>query len=104
MSTRHFFVLAACVQFLLPLDTPAADGSSGPLQLSVSSNGVKTVSWPRLLIPALQTNQLSTGPSLDAGALTPVPREWIGVTANGYAMTTTNSLPNQFFGLTLGQL
>ncbi len=100
MSTR-LYVLATCVQLLLPLNTPAEDGFSGPLRLSVSSNGVKTVSWPRLLVPALETNLLSSG--LNPGALTPVPQDRIGVAPNGYVVSTTNALSAQFFGLTLSQ-
>src|SRR5437867_4564773 len=101
MGTR-LFVLAACVHLALPLHSPAADGSSGPLTLSVSSNGARTVTWPRLLIPALQTNRLSLGTNV--GSLTAVAPDLITVATNGYVFSTTNTLPNQFFGLTLAQM
>src|SRR5262245_24008117 len=100
MKTR-LFVLAALLGLPLPWRSMAADGFSGPLQLSVS-NTVKTVSWPRQLLPALETNQLRTANSLNT--LVPVSRAFISVTTNGYHWTSTNSLPSQYFALTVAEM
>ena len=101
MKTRTF-VLAVCVGFLAQLQTFAATATSGPLQLTVSTNGVKTVSWPRLLIPALETNKLSAGTTVSS--FTEVNSSLLNITTNGYALTFTNALANQFFKLSQGQM
>ena len=80
----------------------AADGASGPLDIAVGTNGVKTVSWPRMLLPALETNRLATGSQV--GALTEVPRDAIAIYTNGYVFGVSNQLPAQYFSLTLGQM
>jgi len=101
MKTR-IFVLAVCMGLLAQLQTFAATAISGPLQLNVSTNGVKTVSWPRPLIPALETNKLSAGTTV--GSFIEVNSSLINITTNGYALTFTNALANQFFKLSQGQM
>src|SRR6185503_3273076 len=80
----------------------AADAASGPLNVFVGSNGVKTLAWPRQLLPALETNRLATG--AQAGNLGEVPRDAISLFTNGYVYTVSNHLPVQFYSLTLGQM
>lgn len=100
MSTR-LFVLVACLGLVAPRALPAAQGSSGPLNISVTTNGVKTVSWPRPLIPALEINQLSTGITPEAPAL--VAQDLVSFTTNGYSYSVSNALARQFFNLKLAQ-
>jgi len=94
-------VLAGCVVLLLPFRASSADGSSGALHISVS-NSVKTISWPRPVIPALETNRLQVGgvPTV----LFDVSRAAIATTTNGYSWRVTNSLVNQFYALTVAQM
>src|SRR4030095_4703009 len=80
----------------------AADAASGPLNIAVGTNGVKVVSWPRPLIPALETNRLATGTQV--GALSEVPPGTIALYTNGYVYGVSNNLPAQYFSLTLGQM
>src|SRR5688572_12012995 len=94
-------VLAVCIGFFTVSNLPAADAISGPLTLTVS-NGVKTVAWPRPLIPALETNRLTQGASLEA--MTEVSPGLIGIGLGGYAWSTSNALGSQFFGLTQSQM
>jgi len=101
MKTR-IFVVTVCLGFLAQPQTFAATALSGPLQLHVSSNGVKTVSWPRPLIPALETNKLSLGSALSS--FTDLNPLLISTTTNGYSLTLNNSLASQFFKLTQGQM
>src|SRR5215203_5747526 len=85
---------------LLP-NVSAADGVSGPLTLNVS-NGVKTVTWPRQLIPALDINQLATG--FEVNSLAPVATGSVAISPAGYRWSGSNTAPGQFFSLTLEQL
>ncbi len=70
--------------------------------MQISSNGLKNVSWPRPLLPALELNQLSTGPSVDS--LVPIPGDIIARSPSGYSWSTSNALPSQFYSLKLQQL
>ena len=79
MNTR-LFVLAACVGLSLCDQVRGADAYSGPLRLNVNTNGVKTISWPRPLIPALETNRLTTGTRVTG--MVPVPSNLIAITTN----------------------
>ncbi len=101
MKTR-MFVLALCLGLLSQTTLSAADAISGPLQLHVADDGQKTLSWPRLLVPALETNKLSTGVSLDF--LFEVNSAVFSISPEGYALTFSNNLPNQFFSLEIGQM
>src|SRR5688572_11619031 len=100
MNTR-LLVLAVCVGFGSLARLPAADAVSGPLTLTVS-NGVKTVAWPRPLIPALETNRLTQGETPQT--MVEVPATVIGTGLGGYTWTTSNALGSQFFGLTQSQM
>lgn len=101
MKTRTF-VLAVCLGVLSQASSFAADAVSGLLNLSVSNNGVKTVHWPRVLVPALETNRLSAGTSV--GSLLPVNPDIITTTTNGYSLTISNQLNSQFFMLHRAQM
>jgi uncharacterized protein (DUF1800 family) len=68
----------------------------------VASNGVKTVSWPRQLVPALETNRLNFGVRVDN--MIPISRDSLAVGTNGYSFSLSNGLSTSFFSLTLGQL
>ena len=100
MNTR-LFVAVACVG-LLPFQLSAADAVSGPLHLNVNTNGLKTVTWPRLLVPALDVNQLRAG--LQVTNLVPVAPNSITVGTNGYSFSTASSPGTLFFSLTQGQM
>lgn len=100
MHTR-VFALAVFAAFVLSQQSQAAVGVSGPLQLSVS-NGVKTLSWPRQLIPALETNKLSSGVTVTN--LGEISRDLISVTPAGYAWSQSNAAPQGYFSLKLGQM
>jgi hypothetical protein len=100
MNTR-LIVLAVCVGNFLAPNLPAADAVSGPLSLNIT-NGVKSLSWPRPLIPALEVNTLSQGPSPDS--MFEIFRDLINVEAGGYTWSTTNEWVSQFFGLTQSQM
>ncbi len=101
MKTR-MFVSAFCLVLATRLASFAADANSGILSLSVSNNGQKVVSWPRLLIPALETNRLSLG--LTPMSWLPVNPDTIVTTTNGYTLAVSNQLNNQFFLLSRGQM
>jgi uncharacterized protein (DUF1800 family) len=98
MNTR---LLALAAAFLLPSTLSAADAVSGPLTLSVS-NGTKRVAWPRVLIPALETNKLSVGASVTA--FTEIPASLINPGVAGYSYSVSNALGQQFFALTQAQM
>lgn len=100
MNTR-LFVAVACVG-LLPFQLSAAEAVSGPLRLNVNTNGLKTVTWPRLPVPALDVNQLRAG--LQVTNLVPVAPTAITVGTNGYSFSTASSPDRLFFSLTQGQL
>jgi uncharacterized protein (DUF1800 family) len=103
MNTR-LFAVAACglfLPFLLP-QSPAADADAGPLHLNINSNGIKTVTWPRLLAPALEVNQLRGGVYLSN--LIPIASTSIATTTNGYSFSLGGSANNLFFSLTQGQM
>lgn len=104
MYARHLFpaVLVALGIVSGTLRSSAATGVSGPLTLEVSSNGLKQVSWPRLLIPALETNQLSVGPTVTG--LAPLPVDSVAVSPAGYVWAVSNALPAQFYALRLEQM
>ncbi len=80
----------------------AATGTSGLLTLDVSTNGVKTLSWPRPLLPALEVNQLSGGPGVSS--LTPVSPDSIARSPAGYSWSVSNALRAQFYSLKLQPL
>ena len=92
-------VAVACVG-LLPFQLSAADAVSGPLHLNVNTNGVKTVTWPRSLVPALEINQLRAGQYLTN--LIPVTPTTSAT--NGYSFSTASSSNTLFFSLTQGQM
>lgn len=101
MKTRTL-VLAVCLGLLSFWSARAATGISGPLQMDVTSNGVKTVSWPRPLVPALETNALSVGTSVENFiAINPA---LIATTTNGYSLSFSNALPSQYFKLFQAQM
>lgn len=96
------FVLAICLGFLSHLPLQAASGVSGPLQLTLHSNDLKSVTWPRALIPALETNALSVGTTVDGfSAVNPAA---IVTTTNGYSLEFTNSQPSLYFKLVQAQM
>ncbi len=98
---KRLFVAVACLG-LLPVRLPAADAYSGPLRLTIATNGLKTVSWPRPLVPALEINQLRAG--VQVTNLVPVAPSAINTTTNGYSFSTGVSPDSLFFMLTQGQL
>jgi uncharacterized protein (DUF1800 family) len=98
MNTR-LLVLAAALLVSLPLS--AAEAVSGLLTLTVS-NGVKSLAWPRTLIPALETNKLSVGTTVTA--LTEIPAPLINVGIAGYSYSASNALSQQFFALHQAQV
>jgi uncharacterized protein (DUF1800 family) len=105
METRLLVTAAAAAAFLSfqsPLTAATHTHAAVPLTLNTSTNGNKTVTWPRLLLPALETNRLATGTNV--AALVPVLQDALGVATNGYTFSTSNNLPHQFFSLTLGQM
>ncbi|MBK8000157.1 MAG: DUF1800 family protein [Verrucomicrobia bacterium] len=101
MKTR-IFVLAVCLGFLSQLPLRAASGISGPLQLTLHSNDLKSVTWPRALIPALETNALSVGTTVDN--FSDVNPAGIVITTNGYSLQFTNSQPSLYFKLLQAQM
>jgi uncharacterized protein (DUF1800 family) len=100
MNMRFFAVVA--FGFSIPLQLPAADADAGPLHLTINSNGLKTVTWPRPLVPALEVNQLRAGIYLSN--LVPVAPTAISTTTNGYSFSIGSSPPALFFSLTQGQM
>jgi uncharacterized protein (DUF1800 family) len=104
MNARLLF-LVAIASASLPCVSSNAQvasgvGVSGPLTLNVSSNGVKDVSWP--LIPALDYQQLSTGPLITG--LVPVPSNSLARGPGGFSWSVSNALPSQFYSLRLQQI
>jgi uncharacterized protein (DUF1800 family) len=97
----RLFVAVACVG-LVPLQLSAAEAVSGPLRLDVGTNGLKTVTWPRLLVPTLDVNQLRAG--LTVTNMVPIAPNAIATTTNGYTFSTGTSPDALFFSLTQGQL
>src|SRR6266436_3468003 len=72
-----------------------------PLTLGVS-NGVKTVTWPRALLPALDTNRLMVSTNLPT--FSDIPATNVAAAPSGYTYLTTNGLPQQFYNLQLIQM
>jgi uncharacterized protein (DUF1800 family) len=101
MQTRLSAVAALLLGVLIQSNGLAADPPPVQLNLTVNTNGVKTVSWPRPLLPALETNLLSSGATVTG--LLPVPPASVAVSPGGYVHTTSNQLPAQFFNLQLVQ-
>ena len=99
MNSR-LFGLALCLGFASS-QLQAQSGTSGPLTLSVT-NGVKTLTWPRPLIPALETNQLAF--SLNLNNWNVVTPELLNISTSGYAWSLTNGLSLGFFSLKQAQL
>jgi uncharacterized protein (DUF1800 family) len=100
MNTRIIAVLTC--GFFLPLQLPAADADAGPLHLNINSNGLKTVTWPRPLVPALEVNQLRAGIYLTN--LVPITSAAITTATNGYSFSVSSSPDTLFFSLTQGQM
>jgi len=94
-------VAVACVG-LLPFQITAAEAVSGPLRLNIDTNGFKTVTWPRPLVPTLEVNQLRAG--LQVTNLIPIAPNAITTTTNGYTFSTGTSQDALFFSLTQGQM
>jgi len=101
MNVRPLLLAAFVGSAVLSSSLHAATGVSGILSLNVGTNGFKTVSWPRPLIPALDVNQLWFGSSVTS--LGPVPGDSLNATPQGYTLTLQNSLDSQFFSLVLEQ-
>ena len=100
MQTR-LFLLALSLALVVAHPSPAQQVTSGPLTLSVTNN-TKTLVWPRLSIPALETNLLSVGTSVTN--LEPVLRDSVAVYTNGYWWGVSNNLPMLFWSLKQGQM
>jgi len=79
----------------------AADLPPHPLVLTLS-NGVKTVTWPRALLPALDTNRLMVSTNLPA--FSDIPATNVASAPSGYTYRTSNGLPQQFYNLQLIQM
>lgn len=97
-------LLACCLLacWLSGLRLSAADANAGPLHLTINTNGFKTVTWPRPLVPALDVNQLRGGSVLTN--LNPINPAAITTTTNGYSFSTGISPDTLFFSLTQGQM
>lgn len=95
MPILVFFVLASLGGRLI---SAAAEPPPTVLNLTVS-NRVKTVTWPRPMIPALESNRLLSAPSVTNFA--EVASTNIGLAPWGYTYVTTNDFPAQFFNLQL---
>jgi uncharacterized protein (DUF1800 family) len=80
----------------------AADPPPTSLTVTVGSNGTKTVTWPRPLIPALETNRFFTATNITHFVEEPPGN--IAAGPAGYAFTTSNAHPHQFFWLELAQM
>jgi hypothetical protein len=91
-------ITALWAAFASQLYVPAADFAPTTLSLSIS-NGVKTITWPRPLVPALESNRLETGEFVTN--LQEVPSGNVLLSPAGYAYVTSNGLPSQFFSLQL---
>ena len=63
---------------------------------------MKTVSWPRALLPALEINQLRAG--VQVTNLVPIAPAAITAGTNGYSFSIGSSLDTLFFSLTQGQM
>ena len=98
MPTR-LILLALTLAFLLPQPSSAQQVTSGPLTLSVTNN-IKTLVWPRSLLPALETNLLSVGTSPTNLA----PANGVAIYTNGYWWGVSNTLPMLFWSLKQGQM
>jgi len=93
-------VLTVCLGILAPTFLFGADP---PTQLDLTvSNTVKTITWPRALLPALDQNRLMAATNITNFAQ--VPGSNITALASGYTWRTTNSFPGQFYNLELIQL
>ena len=101
MNARPLLLAAFVGSAVLSPCLHAATGVSGILSLDVATNGIKTLSWPRPLLPALDINQLSFGSSVTG--LLPVPGDAVTATALGYSWSVQNSLDSQFYSLKLEQ-
>jgi uncharacterized protein (DUF1800 family) len=102
MNTRFIAAIICAGLFFSPKPIPAADADAGPLHLNISTNGVKTVSWPRPLVPALDVNQLRAGATLTN--LVVVAPSLISAGVHGYSFSTPTTLDTLFFSLTQGQM
>src|SRR5437867_7106356 len=81
----------------------AADPPPTSLSIGITTNrNIKTVAWPRALIPALQTNRLLSATNI--ASFSDVPPNNITVAPGGYTYTTSNTLQRQFFNLQLLQM
>ncbi len=98
---RRFLLLAALCGALGTIPPLLADPPPTSLHLSVS-NSVKTVTWPRALLPSLQTNRLMAATNIASFA--DVPSNSVAVAPGGYTYVTSNGLPQQFFNLQLLQM
>jgi uncharacterized protein (DUF1800 family) len=99
MRTRIivFFALASLGR---GLPSPAADPLPSALDLAIS-NRAKTVTWPRPLIPALESNRLLSAQSVTS--FVEVASTNIGLAPWGYTYVTSNDFPAQFFAVQLVQ-
>jgi uncharacterized protein (DUF1800 family) len=105
MGTRNLALVALTAVFALgatTMDVSAADPPPiGGLRVTVT-NLIKTVTWPRAQLPALETNLLRSGTNINNMA--PVLQASITANTNQYVYRTVNTFPRQFYSLQLMQM
>src|SRR5688500_10108867 len=80
----------------------AADPPPPSLTLTVT-NTLKTVTWPRTLLPALEQNALFVA-TTNLTNSTAVPPAAIAANPSGYVYRTATTAPHQFYSLALLQM
>jgi len=94
MQIRLLLFAALCGAFASHSPLLAAP-PTGPLHLSVSNN-VKTVTWPRALIPALATNRLRI--ARNPTNFIDVAPNSVAIAPSGYTYTISNAFSEEYFG------
>jgi uncharacterized protein (DUF1800 family) len=95
---KGLLALVALAGFVASSLTDAVSAPLSPVFLH-KTNNVKTVSWPRPVLPAWETNRLLVGTTVTN--MTAVPNFSVGTA--GYTYTTTNVFPQQFYGVHIAQ-
>src|SRR5215207_10890307 len=101
MQIRHVWAVGFAVGLMVS-SVLAADPPPPALTLTVT-NTLKTVTWPRTLLPALEQNALFVA-TTNLTNFTAVPAAGITASPSGYLYRTATTAPHQFYNLALLQM
>jgi uncharacterized protein (DUF1800 family) len=101
MQIRNVWALGFALGSIV-LSLQAADPPPPSLTLTVT-NTLKTVTWPRTLLPALEQNALFVA-TTNLTNFTAVPAAGITANPSGYVYRTATTAPHQFYTLALLQM